>query len=740
MKHLMAIRQLGGPLPHRRIPCAVGARATWRNHTAWLASLVFAGQVVAQPQPEPPVITNQPKSQIVALGSNALFTVGVAASSTPLAFEWRFNTVPLPGATNLSLLLSNVHFTNQGSYSVLVTNKGGQAISSNASLTVLYPPHLVGQPLCQAVPPGGTAVFQAAVSSTSAPPLRLQWRRNGSDLEGATNDTLTLPGVRLGDEGIYSLLVRNPASAVVSQPAALSVVTSGLGSQWEGMVYQPVGFLRPPSPHGAVGPAGIIATVNLRIACYQRAGALCWGPMPLALFFSPAGTSGFGLSDPKVAFDLETSRFYVVMQENPFGGTESFLNLAVSRSGEPASGGTSDWFFFRVPMSEATAGSFYGGDYPSVGVDAQAVSVAVNTFTLPLSAASRFRHCQVFVFDKAALNRGELEFRRFTTPDGFDGGFTLQPASLTGAGGPANVVYFAETPYTNSTMVRVWAIANPFGDTPGLVTQAIPVPDNGGGISGAPQPLTTNLIDTVSPLTQGQAVWLNDTLWFCHTAGRRWGRSSVYYYQIRLNGFPAGAPPTLLEVGRIQGDRDAWTYQPALGANRRGDLCLVYSQSSSSDYPTIRYTTRRAGLDRFDRSAILKFSVGPTVDPTARLARWGDYAVVAADPVDDSFWLCHEWVPAWEPLVWSTWWGNVTLPTSLLLLTNPGFDATGFHFQLIAPSGAPFTIYYSEDALRWDRMTSSSNAMVQAESNGVIRVTDPGALERPQRLYRATSP
>ncbi len=87
----------------------------------------------------PPVITAQPHSTAVTLGSNATFTV-IATGETPLAYQWRFNTTNLAGATSTALTLTNVQTSNAGGYSVVVSNVGGVTTSAVATLTVFLPP------------------------------------------------------------------------------------------------------------------------------------------------------------------------------------------------------------------------------------------------------------------------------------------------------------------------------------------------------------------------------------------------------------------------------------------------------------------------------------------------------------------------------------------------------------------------------------------------------------------------
>lgn len=83
----------------------------------------------------PPSITGQPVDQVAVVGSVASF--GVTATGTaPLRYQWKFNSSDLVGATNSSLVLSNVTGGFAGTYSVVVTNSAGSITSSNAMMAV----------------------------------------------------------------------------------------------------------------------------------------------------------------------------------------------------------------------------------------------------------------------------------------------------------------------------------------------------------------------------------------------------------------------------------------------------------------------------------------------------------------------------------------------------------------------------------------------------------------------------
>src|SRR6185436_639871 len=102
----------------------------------------------------PPSITQEPQSQTVDQGSNATFTV-TASGTTPLAYQWRFNSTNIAGATASAYTRTNAQPTDAGSYTVVVTNVAGGVTSVVATLDVIIPPPtvaFVGSPTNGAAP------------------------------------------------------------------------------------------------------------------------------------------------------------------------------------------------------------------------------------------------------------------------------------------------------------------------------------------------------------------------------------------------------------------------------------------------------------------------------------------------------------------------------------------------------------------------------------------------------------
>ena len=83
-----------------------------------------------------PMIITQAESQQAAQGSTVSFSVGVTGSE-PFRFQWQWHGTNLAGATDASIVLANVQFTNSGPYRAIVSNAFGFALSSDALLSVL---------------------------------------------------------------------------------------------------------------------------------------------------------------------------------------------------------------------------------------------------------------------------------------------------------------------------------------------------------------------------------------------------------------------------------------------------------------------------------------------------------------------------------------------------------------------------------------------------------------------------
>jgi hypothetical protein len=82
------------------------------------------------------VVTNQPASQVIAVGGAATLTVGVSNGVAPFSYQWKLNGADV-GANSSSYNVNNAQVANAGVYTVVITDSLGQSVTSaQASLTV----------------------------------------------------------------------------------------------------------------------------------------------------------------------------------------------------------------------------------------------------------------------------------------------------------------------------------------------------------------------------------------------------------------------------------------------------------------------------------------------------------------------------------------------------------------------------------------------------------------------------
>jgi len=153
-----------------------------------------------------------------------------------------------PGATvELSSPDVQVHSVTVSSCSELVADVtlGSDAVIGSVDIDVINPDQVFGtgtgvftvdvaptppavstQPEGRIVTEGQSAVFSVAADGTA--PLSYQWKRDGTDISGATGDRYTLDRASLQDDGAaFSCVVSNAAGSAETDPALLGVNPSG---------------------------------------------------------------------------------------------------------------------------------------------------------------------------------------------------------------------------------------------------------------------------------------------------------------------------------------------------------------------------------------------------------------------------------------------------------------------------------------------------------------------------------
>jgi len=68
----------------------------------------------------------------------------LAIGAPPPQYQWLFNGVPVPGATNATFRRDTADLNDTGEYSVRASNEAGAVVSRTVMLKVI-PPHVRGR-------------------------------------------------------------------------------------------------------------------------------------------------------------------------------------------------------------------------------------------------------------------------------------------------------------------------------------------------------------------------------------------------------------------------------------------------------------------------------------------------------------------------------------------------------------------------------------------------------------------
>jgi alpha-tubulin suppressor-like RCC1 family protein len=137
----------------------------------------------------------------------------------PFGYQWQFDGTNIVDATNATLSLTNTQLADAGTYSVLVSNLFG-VTTDFAGLTV-SPTVTTREPQSQTIFPKGTVTLNLGLQAII--PVAYQWQFDGTNIEGATSNSLTLANVDYNQGGIYSVIFTD-AYETVTNSAAISVV------------------------------------------------------------------------------------------------------------------------------------------------------------------------------------------------------------------------------------------------------------------------------------------------------------------------------------------------------------------------------------------------------------------------------------------------------------------------------------------------------------------------------------
>jgi hypothetical protein len=191
-------------------------------------------KIIQQPQPVKIRIRPDPMAPLI---TNASFTV-VASSDLPLSYQWRFNGIDIPGATNSTLVITNVQLQDAGDYTVVVRDMYGSIESEPAKLTPLIRPIFILPPMNQNVP-SNSIITVSGTWIAYPPPFTTEWRRVSTILTTeVTSESVSFFEIQATNTAVYRLVVKNEAMPNGSAASFTITVISdsdndGIPDEWE---------------------------------------------------------------------------------------------------------------------------------------------------------------------------------------------------------------------------------------------------------------------------------------------------------------------------------------------------------------------------------------------------------------------------------------------------------------------------------------------------------------------------
>jgi hypothetical protein len=519
------------------------------------------------------------------------------------------------------------------------------------------------------------------------------------------------------------------------------VPTVGLLSHYTGLDSAGLGGGgEPPDTQGAAGPSSTIETINQGVAIYSpKSSGLAIATDDLADFYFTKGglphvpltnagdtdiqSDPFTIYDPLVGrFIVEDLDFEVDANGNPVNNGGNALLLAVSKSSNPTTLTTSDWFFYSVNTAETGVAL---QDYPgNPGYNADALVVTLNSF----DASSNDLHTQINAISiNALINGSTLTSGTNLFQTDFTGDFLPRPATMpdSAPGGP------------------MWMVAMPIagGQNPGFTgsTNTIDVIKMSNVLSANPTFTTTTLsvntyFQAVNPLQPDGTALTADGFIDARimkaaerngivvasqiTSDAAGDEDNASWYAINVSS----GTPMLAQQGAVSGGPGVYNTYPAIDINAQSDIGMTFQQSGTSpgQFESV-FVTGRTPADApgtMEAPVLVQSGVANYTG-----TRQGDMTGINVD-TDGSFWAFSEWANNEAAPNWGTAVANFSLtPPINIVLTSategiPLNNVTVGTF--IDTSGAPLGAYTS--TINWGDGTITSGQVVPTSTTGVFDI------------------
>lgn len=475
---------------------------------------------------------------------------------------------------------------------------------------------------------------------------------------------------RTEDTGIHKVrpdrsnLLQNPDAPPVAQwppspnfrETPPSVAFSAATPNVDVAVRADTGNVMPPDTMGDVGPTQYLVGLNGRVRTIRKSDGVADGVLDLdSDVFYGAAANGAPTGDPRVRYDRRAGRWYVLMFN--IAVPNRYL-LAVSNTATITPSTTWAIWFWNNTRTQGGVGGGAGclGDYPTLGVDEDALYIGVNQFCGTSLNTISYDSSSAYVLPKAPLLAGA---------GGAPTVFQFDAVVVSGGAGPytpqgvdnfdngTNQGYFIGVDNLAFSTLVLRRVNNP-GTTPSLSANVnITVPTTVFPKTVPQPPGASREIDGLDDRLL-HAVIRNGTLWTLHqievnasgVGDVNGNRDGQRWYQLGN----LGGAPTIVQSGTIfdnAATNPVHHWMGALMVNGQGHVAMGLSRSGAAAFVNTEFTGRLASDPLGTMNAPTAYSNNTATVynlQTTSTQRWGDYSYTSVDPNDDmTMWTLQEY-------------------------------------------------------------------------------------------------
>jgi hypothetical protein len=441
---------------------------------------------------------------------------------------------------------------------------------------------------------------------------------------------------------------------------------------FDGLNFNDWGAGFPPDTNGDVGPNHYVQTVNTSVGIYSKTGTeLCaftfddlFGAATV-LSGTPCDANNNG--DPIVLYDAEADRWIVT----DFAWTNNdngpyYECIAASKGANPVNSG---WWLYALRADDASHN--FLNDYPKLGVWPDGIYMAANMYDCNnnCGAGTTYEGSRAW-----ALNRSDMYSGATLRTIVFDvdtNAFTMLPSNYRGPTPPTDTPNYFVANDLSEFKLNVYKFTVDFA-IPANSTFTGPTEIAVGTYSSPPDTipvLNGNNLDSLGTRLMMQNQYRNrsgtESLWLSHTAGKASPNiAGLRWYQLDVSGGAIDTTPVQESTFRPD-SKHRWI--PSIAVDQDGNMAIGYSVADASQFAAIEYTGRLASdpLNTVSNAVGLLIAGGGAQNNNCGgpCERWGDYATMSVDPLDDcTFWFTTEYYAA-SGSDWHTRIGSFKFPS-----------------------------------------------------------------------------